>query len=209
MGAMRDRVQADRRAGPVLSDVTSQAIADAVFHELAAAGYGRLTIDAVARRASVGKAAIYRRWSSKQEMVLAVVEAVGIEAVTRADTGSLRGDLRAAFEQFVEHMRHPLVARIVPDLLAETARDTAFGAAMHERVGVVRRDRGLALVRRAVLRGELPEHVDEALAADLIAAPLYWRLAVTREPFAAPDLHRLVEVTIAALRAAGVAPEAA
>lgn len=54
---------------------------------------------------------------------------------------------------------------------------------MHGQIGIVRRERGAAMVRRAIERGELPQDVDLALAADLIAAPVYWRLAVTREAF--------------------------
>src|SRR5258707_518226 len=51
--------------GPVLQTEVTDAITNAFFEELAEVGYGRLSIDAVARRAGVGKAAIYRRWKSK------------------------------------------------------------------------------------------------------------------------------------------------
>lgn len=191
-----------RRSGPVLSEATTRAIRAAVYEELARDGYGSLSMEAVARRAAVGKAAIYRRWPSKQEMVISIVAEAGLVADLFPDTGSLEGDLRASLRIAARHLRHPLVSRIVPDLLAETARDSAFGAVVYERIGVARRDRGLAMVRRAVERGELPAVVDHALAADMIAAPLYWRLAITREPFDERDLKRLVAVTLAALLAA-------
>ncbi len=196
------RTAVTRHAGPVLSDETTRAITAAVFDELAAGGYGRLTIDAVARRASVGKAAIYRRWRSKEEMVLSILGELGTSARFFPEAGSLEDDLRASLRIASEQLRHPLVARVVPDLLAEAARDSAFGAALHEQIGVVRRERGVAMVRRAIDRGELPADLDLALAADVIAAPLYWRLAVTREPFTEKDLERLVGMTLAALRAA-------
>jgi AcrR family transcriptional regulator len=51
--------------GPVLQDDVTDAIRAAFFEELAATGYGKLSIDAIARRAGSGKTAIYRRWPSK------------------------------------------------------------------------------------------------------------------------------------------------
>lgn len=191
-----------QHAGPILNGTKTQAITAAVFDELASSGYGRLSMDAVARRAGVGKAALYRRWRSKEEMVLSLVGEMGTQPDLFPDTGAIADDLRSFMRIAAEHLRHPLVARIIPDLLAEAARDSAFGAAMHEQIGVVRRERGAAMVRRAIARNELPEHVDLALAADLVAAPVYWRLAVTREPFDEQDLERLVTATLAALRAA-------
>ena len=191
-----------RRAGPGLSDATSRAIRDAVLTELAAVGLGRLTIDAVARRAGVGKAAVYRRWPSKEEMVLATVAELGVDAALAPDTGSLRGDVDASLRALAAQLRHPVVARIVPDLLAEGARESRFAAAVYDRVGAARRERTGAVVEAAVTRGELGEGVDRELCLDLLAAPLYWRLAVTRQPYGEADHRRMVDVVVAALRAA-------
>ena len=190
-----------RRSGPYASAGTSRAIRDAVFEELAEHGYAGLSIDAVARRAAVGKAAIYRRWPSKRHMVLALVADVATAADLFPDTGSLEGDVRALLTTAVEQLRHPLVARIVPDLLAEAARDSSFGAAMYQATGAVRRQRAIDLLRRAGARGELSGEIDEVLAPDLLAAPLYWRMTVTRQPFDERDLERLLRATLAALHA--------
>lgn len=192
-----------RRAGPVKSSGTSAAIEAAVFAELAERGVGGLSMDAVAQRAAVGKAAIYRRWPSKREMVLDLVTGVATQAELFPDTGSFEGDLRAFLRATRDHLRHPLIARIVPDLLAEGARDSGFADALHGRVGVPRRALAREMFTRAMQRRELPEDLDLELAVDLIAAPLYWRLAVTRESFADADFERLVGMTLAALRAPG------
>lgn len=192
--------QPQRRAGPVQSVATTGAIRAAALQELAEKGVTGLSVDAVARRASVGKAAIYRRWPSKHEMVLSIAVEVSTNPLLFPDTGTFEGDLRGWLENVEASLRHPQVSRIVPDLLAEAARDTAFGAALHERVGVVRRRLAGAMIERAVERGELPGHVDAELAADLIVAPVYWRLAVTRQPFDACDRERLLAMTLAALR---------
>jgi len=191
-----------RRAGPVLSDATSRAIEAAVLEELALHGYGGLTIDAVARRAAVGKAAIYRRSPSKEAMVLTIVQGLSTDATLFPDTGGIESDLRTLFSAAAAQLRHRLVSRIVPDLLAEAARDSAFGVALNEAISLTRRERGSEMVRRAVLRGELPAGIDIDLAVDLIAAPLYWRVIVTRGPTDEGNLDRLVRATLAALRAA-------
>jgi len=193
--------RATRHAGPVFSDETTGAITRAVFDELAERGYGRLSVDAVARRATVGKAAIYRRWGSKEEMVLSLLADVGTRPELFPDTGGIEGDLRALMLIVAGYLREPLVARIVPDLFAEAARTPPFAAAMHDRIGVVRRGHAAKMMERAIERGELPAELDVALAADVVVAPLYWRLAVTREPFTEQDLERLVGMTLAALRA--------
>src|SRR5690348_16443209 len=101
----------------VLRDDLTEAIRDAVLEELAAHGYGRLSIEGVARRAGVGKTTIYRRWSSKLQMVIDVVSAVAVQGMAPPDTGSLRGDLRAMLTVASAALRHPLARQIVPDLL--------------------------------------------------------------------------------------------
>jgi len=73
----------------VLQESVTSAILRAAFAEMAESGYARMSMDAVARRAGVGKAAIYRRWSSKQEMVVALTAQIGVPLADTADTGSL------------------------------------------------------------------------------------------------------------------------
>src|SRR5277367_129498 len=89
--------------GPVLQTEVTDAITNAFFEELAEVGYGRLSIDAVARRAGVGKAAIYRRWKSKLEITVALASHVAVAAVDVPDAGNLLGDIR-------EYLSRALVA---------------------------------------------------------------------------------------------------
>ncbi|MFH8387357.1 TetR-like C-terminal domain-containing protein [Kitasatospora sp. NPDC018058] len=73
----------------------TQAISAAFFEELASTGYARLSLEAVAKRAGAGKAAIYRRSPSKLDMTVALVTAVAVDTAETADTGTLRGDVHA------------------------------------------------------------------------------------------------------------------
>lgn len=139
-------------------------------------GWSGFTLDAVARTAKVGNAAIYRRWTSKEQLLAQAVQAKAL-ALEPVDTGSSRDDLLALARHFllgyhvpagVAGLRMALDARSNPQL-AE-----AFEA---DRDGP-RRTTALAVVRRAVARGDLvpgttPGTVLEVLAGATLAHVLY------------------------------------
>jgi AcrR family transcriptional regulator len=180
----------------VLRDDITEAIRDALMQELAAVGYGRLSIEAVARRAGVGKTAVYRRWRSKLEMVVDIVGSVAGSSLPLLDTGSLRGDLEMLLLITSKALRHRLASQIIPDLLAEAARTPEIGKTLQDVLRTNQRDLGEQLVARAVERGELSGPVDPDMAMDLIVGPLYWRLAIARSPL--PDAHRRLMAAAAA-----------
>ena len=186
-------------AGPVLQSEVTDAIQAAFFEELAEVGYGRLSIDAVAKRAGVGKAAIYRRWRSKLDMTVALTSAVAVAAIDVPDTGSLRGDIRQYLENAREALAHPLARHIIPDLLAEATRNPALAEALVPTLRTPRRAKAAVLFRRAMKRGELSAHSDLEMCMDLLAGPLYWRLAVVNTPTDDDYLDRLTDRIMAAL----------
>lgn len=185
----------------MLQDDVTKAITVAFFAELAAVGYGKLSIEAVAKRAGAGKAAVYRRWPSKQEMAVALVSDVAVGAIDIPDTGSLRGDVRQFLVGAQVALCHPLARAIVPDLLAEATRSGQLADALLEAVRTPRRAKAAHLLRRAVERGELPTDTDLELGLDFLAGPMYWRLAVIRTSTAADYLDRLTDKIIAAVKA--------
>jgi AcrR family transcriptional regulator len=188
-------------AAVLREDVTS-AIQLALLQELAAVGYGRLSIEAVARRAGVGKTAVYRRWSSKLEMVLEIVSTVAGQSLPLPDTGTLRGDLEIFMRFAAKALRHPLASQIMPDLLSEAARNTQIAETLRKTLVVNQHDIGVLLIGRATERGELPSGVDPALAVDLVVGPLYWRLAIARTPLSDAHLRLMAAAAAAALAAA-------
>jgi AcrR family transcriptional regulator len=186
-------------AAVLQADVT-RAITDAVLDELADTGYGRLSMEAVARRAGVGKSALYRRWPSKQEMVMAVLADFSLELATAPDTGSLRDDLVGILRALMDWLTHPRFSRILPDLAAEGVRNPEVAEAVRTAIGEPRRAVGAAMLRRAVERGELPADTDLEMALDLIAAPVYWRLSVRQAPAEPGYLDHLADVVLRALK---------
>ena len=185
----------------VLQPEVTQAITDAVLHELAEQGYGRLSMEAVAKRAGVGKSALYRRWRSKDEMIAAVVTEFSVSRAPEADTGSLRGDLRETMQALIDWLTHPLFSRILPDLVAEDARNPERGRSMRENIGGPRREVGEVMLRRAIARGELPADLDLEMALDTLAAPIYWRMVVRQAPVEPDYVDRLVAFALRALGA--------
>ena len=186
-------------AAVLRGDITA-AIRNAVMHELAEVGYGRLSIEAVARRAGVGKTAIYRRWSNKLEMVLEIVSEVAGRSVPLPDTGSFAGDLTLLMMIASKALQHRIASQIIPDLMAEAARNPQIAETLQKALRTHQTAVGDKLVGQAVARGELPEGADPELAVELILGPLYWRLAVTRSPISDEHLEKLIAAVMTAMK---------
>lgn len=206
MGTDQNAVRRAPAGAAVLREEVTAAIRAAVFEELAEVGYGRMSIERVARRAGVGKAAVYRRWRSKLPLVLDVVSAIAVQGVPAPDTGSLLGDVRLLLEVSARALRHPVASQILPDLLAEAARNQDIAAALQTALSDAQRRVASDIVGRAVRRGELPAGTDVDLAVDLLGGPLYWRLVMLRSDLPKGYVPRLAAATVAALRA-GHEPE--
>jgi AcrR family transcriptional regulator len=183
------------------------AIRNAVMNELAEVGYGRLSIEAVARRAGVGKTAVYRRWNNKLEMVLEIVSDVAGRAVPMPDTGSFAGDLQLLMMIVSKALQHRIASQIIPDLMSEASRNPQIAETLQLALRTHQHAVGDKLVGQAVARGELPPDADPELAVDLILGPLYWRLAVSRNPITDDYLDKLTSGVLAALRGGRPQPE--
>ncbi|WP_320780005.1 TetR/AcrR family transcriptional regulator [Streptomyces sp. CRN 30] len=197
----RARRRAPAGAAVLREDVT-EAIRAAVFEELAAVGYARMSIEGIARRAGVGKTAVYRRWRSKLHLVLDLVSAVAVQGLPAPDTGSLETDLRLLYEVTSRALRHPVAGQIIPDLQAEAARNPEIAEAMQKALREGQQSVVSGIVRAAAARGEIGADVDENLALDIVSGPLYWRAVVVRGPKLPKGyLPGLARATTAALKA--------
>lgn len=183
------------RGGARLRDRVTTAISRAVISELAERGYGAFSMNAVAERAGVGKAALYRRWNSKLPMVVDVVAAVAVTDSDPENTGSLSGDLRAALQEVRDLLAQPRVARILTDLVASSLRVPELAAGLRREVSEPRRRSVRQIVDRAVARGEISGGVDVDVVLDLLAGPHVIRLATSgaaMDDASLAALHRLL-----------------
>ena len=181
----------------------TEALTRALFKEWSLTGYAGLSLERVAARAGAGKAAIYRRWPSKQAFVSEAVAATAVDITDIADKGTLEADILAFLTALRRVLRHPIARRVLPDLLAECARSDEL-VPLLDGIARARRQRGEAILDRAISRGDLPVSLDRELALDLLPSPLYWRMIATGRHAATADLQRMAKALAAALQAATV-----
>ncbi|WP_199431457.1 TetR/AcrR family transcriptional regulator [Qaidamihabitans albus] len=185
-------------------DVTA-AIVTAVLAELVERGYARLSMEGVAKRAGTSKSALYRRWPTKQDMVLAVLADISVPMADIVETGDLRRDMRAAAESMAAWLGAEPYAKIIPDLIAEAHRTPALAEAISVSIAEPRRAYLRSLLERAIDRGELPADTDMELAQDIVAALIYWRMVVRQAPVEPHYLDHVTDTALHALGATGTA----
>jgi len=156
-------------AGRPRSEEAHRAILDATLELLAEVGFSAMTVEGVAGRAQVGKATIYRRWSSKLPLV---VEAFGqLPGFEEVDTGSLAEDLKKMIRGYLQAFNTSSLSAILPSLAGERAHNPELSE-LFEPVSKGRRQPLVRAFERAVDRGEVPVHLDIELAADLVVGPI-------------------------------------
>lgn len=154
-----------------------RAILEATVELLAERGLSGLTMAAIAERAGTGKTTIYRRWSSKEEVVLAAVEAF-VTTITPPDTGALESDLVALLKKTARRYQTP-TGQAVLGLAAELPHNEQLARAFREDVLLPRRAAVREVLERGVRRGDLRADLDPDLVIDLLYGPLNYRLLVT------------------------------
>lgn len=177
-------------------------VMNATAHELGRASYAALRVEDVAARSGVNKTTIYRRWPTKPELVAAAIKHQGADAFGGkqlfADTGSLRGDLRASMvvtsalsPSQLGILRVIQTERTVPEIEAITTR-------LREGIQKLR----IAMVERAIDRGELPKGVDAQLLVDLVSA-VSQRALLLDEKLEPSYIERVLDVVLAGAAASG------
>jgi AcrR family transcriptional regulator len=183
-----------RRGRPRDPDADERILAAAVELMLEQ-GVDATTVDEVATRAGVGKATVYRRWASKEELALDALSRVIDVEVPVPDTGSLRGDLEQIYRAAVEFLASPAGRGLVHVGAAEAARDERI-AAVYRR-GVQRRfAEAQPVFDRAVERGELARDADRRTILEWLPGLLVFRVLTGQALPTAADVPRLVEITL-------------
>lgn len=180
---MSDVVEAGPRQRPRVEGGREDEILDATVALVAELGYDRLTMDAVATAAKASKATLYRRWTSKAELVVdAISRAKGCPIPEDVDTGSLRGDLITLSCNeggFTDEMPMSVMA----GLLTALHRDDDLQVAFKERFLKPRLGLTGRIYQRAVVRGEIAADVDvELLSQTLPAVIIHHAFVLGVEP---------------------------
>ncbi|MFJ9467422.1 TetR/AcrR family transcriptional regulator [Streptomyces caniferus] len=155
-----------------------RALLEATVAVLQESGYGRLTTAAVAKRAGVSTATLYRRWRSKEDLVVGTAVRWASDLGPQPDTGSLEGDLATLLRDKAETLEGP-GGRLLHVLIGEAAHNEALARVLDTAIIQPVRDRAAAVVRRAVARGDIPPLQDAHVLADLVVGSMVSRLFLT------------------------------
>jgi AcrR family transcriptional regulator len=135
----------------------------------------KVTADAIARRAGVSKATIYKWWPNKSQVALDAYLAGMTEQVVMPDTGSAQADFTEQLKSVIAFYASPL-GRLFGQFLAEGQSDPEFLELFRERFLHARRDTARVMWRRGIDRGEIRKEIDGELLLDLIYGPMIFRL---------------------------------
>jgi AcrR family transcriptional regulator len=179
------------------SEKARKAVLDAAAELLLERGLSAVSMDAVAERAGVSKATIYRWWPTKEALALdALYTEWAAAAPAPRDTGSLRGDLLALLLPWAKLVGSRPFARVIAALITEAQTDPVFAAEYRQRVVEPRRDQAREVFRRAIDRGEIPADTNTEVALDLIYGPLYHRLLHGHAPLNDQFVRDVIDLVI-------------
>ena len=189
-----------RRPGRPRSLQSEEAILEATGKLLSTEGYLGLTVGKVAARARVSKSTIYRRWPTKEHLVMAAFERWPV--LVPRDRGDLLSDLLDLYQQYLRrHYRAPTGA-IFPALAAERVSNPELGV-LFDSLMRRRLDPTRVVVRRAIERGELPADTDLELAVEAITAAAVMRVYFLPTDLSVKAMRRLFVVQLRGLGARG------
>jgi AcrR family transcriptional regulator len=167
----------------------------AILRLLAEVGYGALTMDAVASEAGVGKATIYRRWRTKQDLVVDTISDLAQAEGTSPDSGSLEGDLRAMMRQYVGVLTGPTGAAI-KSLLSTMPHHPALAEAFRTGPVEVWRSGFEEVWARAERRGEVPTGLEHTMIGETVGAVLVQRWLITGWPLDEAVADQALEMVV-------------
>ncbi|CAM5408378.1 hypothetical protein SCALM49S_08153 [Streptomyces californicus] len=170
-----------------------RAVLAATVDLLAAEGLGGTTVAAVARAAGVRETSVYRRWKTRENLLLDALGSHADDALPAPDTGDVRQDLVQLMEAVADYLASPQGAALLhlgasPDAEAVEAERLPYWDA--------RLRRGEDIVRRGVERGELDRDTDPRLVAETLAGPLFARVLLTGAPLDEGLARRIVDLTL-------------
>lgn len=165
-----------RPPGRPRSAEADEAILQAALELMAADGYRALTMEKVRERSGVGKATIYRRYASKEELVAAAIAHLNSDIPLPADTGSIQGDFAATAQIVLAGAAKTGALTLMPRLLSEVVGEPEMHALFSKHLVEPRRRVVRGIVERAKARGEIRQDVDTDVAIDLMVGPFIYRL---------------------------------
>jgi AcrR family transcriptional regulator len=173
----------DKSLGRPRSQQSHQAMLQATLELLGEVGFDRLSIEAIAARAGVGKTTIYRRYASKEELVAdAILHGRGSanesvrEEIVLPDTGSLQSDLDELVQNAAQITLSPLGRQTVATIVSSAASNPQFARIYWTKYLEPRRKTFAVVIERAKARNEIPTDLDSDLIFDMMSGIMLYTL---------------------------------
>lgn len=177
------------KAGRPRSEAAERAILQATFELLQQVGLNRMTIEAVAVRAGVGRPTIYRRWPNKEAMAVAAILA-HIPPVQQPTVNDPITALHQILPSGMKEITNPAIRRTSLEIIAACADNPELAQVyLHARRAIA-----LDLVRRAIEIGYLRADADPELILDkMVGPPLYRYYVLGAPPMPEHEIHNLID----------------
>lgn len=195
MDQLKGSMTALKCRGRQRSSESEEAILTATLQLLKQKPLRDVSIEAIARKAGVGKMTIYKWWPSKAYVALDALRKTMDKTVVIPDTGETERDLA---ELLLAIMRFYLssTGRVFTEFLAEAQSDPEFAALFRERFLTPRRKAAGELLDRAIKRGEIDRTLDRELVLDLIFGPMVLRLMVGHLPLDRTEADAMISTLL-------------
>jgi AcrR family transcriptional regulator len=158
------------------SDRVHRAILDAARELLIRDGFTRLRLEHVAAAAGVGKATIYRRWPTKEDLAQALLQDLASPHIAIDDVGNTRAEMLAAVTNPMRAITDTNFGPVILALMSQIAGNPKLGDPFRQTVVQARRDAVAEMIARGIARGDLCPDADPDLATELLVGPVYFRL---------------------------------
>lgn len=195
MPVTADSTPARRGRGRPRDPGTDQRIRRAAAELLLQNGFDKTTVDEVAARAGVGKATVYRRWTSKEDLAVAAMESLFDAEFPAPDTGSIVEDLTETYRTVLAFVNSPEGQGFVRVSIAESVRDPRI-ATLYRQSIQRREELSRESFRRAIDRGEVRADADIESAVEWLGGIITVRAVMGRPLPTVEDVPRLVSFTL-------------
>ena len=176
-----------------------QRVLRAALDVLADQGLPGFTIDAVAQRAGASKMTLYRRWASREELLVEAMDEFASRPFPLPATGDLRSDLVELMSRLEALLNEQPFPRLMAAFIDAAERDSTLRQ-MHATITQSRRQPIRHVLVEARLRAEIPPSADLELMIDLLTAPAFYRRFIAHQPFHAAYAVAVVDLVLAAVR---------
>lgn len=176
-----------------------ESVLHAAFDELGEKGYAGFSMEAVARRSGVHKTTVYRRWPTREALVIDALDSRSDRYSLVPASGSVRADLRAfgldVFSKLSSRHGKAMLKSLVAAVDESPEVLDKVRSFWRERLDV-----GAAVVARGVARGELPPETDADLLIEALLAPIYLRVLLSGQPVTDEFLEQVIDLLLDGVR---------